>query len=383
MAARYADGRLDIESFGAPAEQWTKQTSARVSLDYTGAVLKLSSGVSLADTSRYYTSMYGPYDYLGLSERADVTGHLTLPARFALDFGADSEWARSDSTFDGRQSDHLSSGHGLLGWYGRVLSLAGGLRVDAHSQFGTHITTGANGSLMLGDGWRIRASYGEGFKAPTLYQLYDPTYGSGALSPETSRSYDVGLERGERNGRQHLAITLFQRDSRNLIDFIDCYATVLSGCIAQPYGYYSNISRTRALGMEVEFEQRITDNFRVSANYTYVKSRNLETGNDLPRRPRNTVNVMADWNTPWRLAAGNLALGGDLTMVSNARDYPYAAPPVSLGGHVVATLRASLPITDKIEIFGRVENVGDARYQTVSGYNSPGRSAYLGVRARL
>ena len=129
--------------------------------------------------------------------------------------------------------------------------------------------------------------------------------------------------------------------------------------------------------------QRITAMFQVSANYTYVESRNLATRQDLARRPRNTVNLMADWQTPLRLPAGRLSLGGDLTMVSNAVDYIYGGAPVSVGGHVVATLRASLPLTDGIELYGRVENLGDAHYQTVNGYNSAGRGAYLGVRARL
>ena len=382
-SGRYASGRLDIESFGAAAEQWTRQSSGRVSLDYAGAVLKLSGGVSMATTDRYYTSIFGPYDYLGLSERLDLTGHLALPARFALDFGAEREWARSDSTFDARQSDHVSSGHALLGWYGHGLSLAAGVRVDDHSQFGTHLTTGANGSLTLGNGWRLRASYGEGFKAPTLYQLYDPFYGKLTLTPETSRSYDLGIERGERGGRQHIALTLFRRDTSNLIDFIDCTGTVLAGCTAQPYGYYDNVSNARAQGVELEMSQRITAMFQVSANYTYVESRNLATRQDLARRPRNTVNLMADWQTPLRLPAGRLSLGGDLTMVSNAVDYIYGGAPVSVGGHVVATLRASLPLTDGIELYGRVENLGDAHYQTVNGYNSAGRGAYLGVRARL
>ena len=46
-------------------------------------------------------------------------------------------------------------------------------------------------------------------------------------------------------------------------------------------------------------------------------------------------------------------------------------------------LTGGLPLTDGIELYGRVENLGDAHYQTVNGYNSAGRGAYLGVRARL
>ena len=372
VTGRYADGRLDIESFGASAEQWTKQNSGRVSLDYTGSALKLSGGVTVADTSRWYTSAFGPYDYLGLTEGADLTGHLALPARFALDFGADTQWARSDSTFDARQSDHLSSGHALLGWYGGVVNVAAGVRVDDHSQFGTHVTTGANGSVALGGGWRARASYGEGFKAPTLYELYDPYTGNLGLKPETSRSYDIGLEKGDRSARQHFAVTLFRRESRNLID-------------VDPNYVYYNIAKARAEGVEVEGDQQVTGTLRVAASYSYVRSRNLETGLDVARRPRNSLKLSADWQAPVRVSrAGGLMLGADLAVTSGSLDYYTNGPaPTPLGGHVVGTVRASLAVTDKVELFGRVENVGDAHYQTAAGYNSPGRGAWLGVRARI
>ena len=370
--ARYSDGRLDIESFGSSAEQWTRETSGRVGFEWATGGLKLAGGVSLADTSRFYTSSFGPYDYLGVSERADLTGHLVLPLRFALDFGGESAWDRSDSTYDARQSDHLSSGHALLGWYSGALSVAAGVRVDDHSQFGSHLTSGANGSLALYAGWRLRGAYGEGFRAPSLYNLYDPYTGNTGLKPETSQSYEAGIEKGDRTTDTHVALTFFRRDIHNLID-------VNSNWV------YFNIADARALGMELELARRITGHFRVSANYSYVKSRNLLTGLDLAHRPRQTVNLMVDWETPLRVLKGKaLSLGADVTMTSGALDYYTNGPaPSSIAGHEVLNLRASLPVNERFEIYGRIENVGDAHYQTVYGYNTPGRSVYLGVRARI
>jgi vitamin B12 transporter len=56
---------------------------------------------------------------------------------------------------------------------------------------------------------------------------------------------------------------------------------------------------------------------------------------------------------------------------------------VRLDGYTLATLRASVPLSDRIEIFGRIENVFDTSYQTVAGYGTYGRSAYAGARARF
>ena len=70
-------------------------------------------------------------------------------------------------------------------------------------------------------------------------------------------------------------------------------------------------------------------------------------------------------------------------MVGDAVEYDWLGTPAQLDGYAVVPLRASLPLTDAIALFGRIENLGDTRYQTAKGYNTPGRSAYAGVRARF
>ena len=390
--ARYADTRTDIDgyappfyTFGDTSEfQTTRQASGRVGLRYASETLTLNTGFALSDTKRdYYDPTFDTdpsYGYKGRSERADLTGRLNLPAGFTLDFGADSEWTRFSGTFDAEAKANLTSGHALLGWTSGRASLAAGLRYDDHSRFGSAWTFGANGSFEVIENLRLRASYGEGFKAPTLYQLLSD-YGNAALVPERSKSYDAGLEWGTRNGALHASATVFRRDSRNLIAFFSCFGVTSAICANRPDGLYDNIGKARAEGVELELGARPSDILQLRAAYTYLEARNLTPGNanngkDLARRPRHALTVSGDWTTP----LAGITLGADLRLVGDS--YDNAANTVSLDTYALTTVRASFPLTDAVELYGRVENLFDESYQTAATYGTWGRSAFVGIRAR-
>lgn len=372
---RYARGTVGLDfSFANNYTQTTRQVSGRAGLAYTSDALDLTAAFSLADTRRAYDSPSFGYLYNGRSEQVDVHGRWRFMPHLALAFGGAHQHDRYDGTFDARQSARQDSAHALLDYTGGPLSLAAGVRLDHHDRYGDTWTTGANGSLALGRGWRLRASWGEGFKAPTLYQLYGFA-GNAALQPERSRSYDAGIEHGTRADPLHVALTVFRRDSRNLIDYD---ANANGG-----FGGYFNTSRTRATGAELEGDIRPSSTLQFHLAYSWVKSVNRATGRDLYRRPRTALTLAGDWTSPLH----GLTLGGEIRMVGDSLDNPFGdnlpAHDVPLDAHAVATVRASLPLTDGIEAFGRVENVTDAKYQEVFGYNTPGRSAYAGVRARF
>jgi len=373
-AGRYADSKIDFDGYqfvfpyafiDTPEYQTTKQGSGRAGLEYSGSGLQLGAGVAMSDTRRaYYDPTYGSdasnFDTIGRSVHANLTGRAELAEQWTLDFGGDADWSRFSTTFDLRQAARIFGAHALIGYHGDRLNLTAGARVDDHDRFGRHTTLGANGSFDLGNGWRLRASWGQGFKAPTLSQLYG--YGGNtALKPETSEAFDAGIELGDRNARFHLAATAFRRDSRDLIDYVS------------PTGYF-NISRARAQGLELEGSARIDGNVTVSAAYTYLTATSRSTGKDLARRPRNMVSVSADWTTPLQ----GLKLGADVRMVGDSFDDRGNVTP--LDGYGLLTLRASVPLGEHLELYGRVENVTDAAYQTVAGYGTYGRSGFGGVR---
>ncbi|HEX2794800.1 MAG TPA: TonB-dependent receptor [Croceicoccus sp.] len=379
--ARYADGRLDQDGYPAPLYafgdtddvQDTMEQSGRVGFEYNGEALTLRGGLARSKTERVYSGESyvwyenGVYVTDGRADRAELFGQYRLVGPIRLDFGVDREWTR----FEDEGATHkarTNSGHAMLGFYTPVATLAAGARYADHSRFGGEWTFGANGAVRLASDLRLRASYGEGFKAPSLYQLYSLYYGDLGLQPETSKGYDVGVEKGSRADRFFAAVSLFRRDSRNLIDFN-----------LTSYLYY-NIGKARAEGVEVELAARPSDRWRTGLVYSYVEASDrtagsIYEGNDLNRRPRHAVTASVDWATPF-----GVELGADARMVGDAFDD--RGELVRLDGYETVDLRAEVPL-GPVELYGRVENLFDAGYETTAGYNAGGRSAYVGARLKL
>lgn len=378
VAARYADSLIDFDGYpfptyafaDTPEYQTTRQASGRTGLEYYGNGFSLRGGVAVSDTRRaYFDPTFGPaagFETTGRSLRADLVGMVSISDQWSLDFGGDSEWTRFSTTYDPRNTARQSGGYALLRLDRSALKLTAGARLTDHDRFGSHWTIGSNASLEIGSLWRIKASLGEGFKAPTLSQLYG--YGGNpALQPETSTAFDFGIEFGDRgntwDGLSHFAVTLFRRDSSNLIDYVS------------PTGYF-NLGRTRAQGFEVEAGARVTNGLTLRAAYTYLDATNRATGKQLSRRPDHALSASLDWVTP----LNDLTLGADLRMVGDSFDD--RGNFTAIDGHAVVTLRAAVPLGEHFELYGRIENVTDARYETVAGYGTYGRSAFAGVRLK-
>jgi vitamin B12 transporter len=389
--ARHTDALVDLDGFPAPnylladtAEyQDTRRTSGAVGADYLGDALELRATYSLSHTERdSLDRAIGPeptYTTQGRDERAEVRGKWAVAQSVTLHFGAERDWSRMETLFDAEQRTHSSGAYAQAGYARGGMLLNAGVRIDDHERFGSAWTFGADGAVALGSGWRVRGSYGEGFKAPTLFQLLSD-YGNLALSPERSRGFDLGVEKGDRNAPLHFAASLFRRDSTNLIDFDSCFGNTEGICEDRPFGTYDNIGKARAQGGEIEAGAAIGETLRVQGVYSYVEAENrapgaANEGNTLARRPRHAATLSADWESPW-----SLRLGADVRVVSASFDD--AANTVRLGGYEVVTLRAEVPLTDTVEIYGRVENLFDDEYQTAAGYDTQGRAAYVGARAR-
>ncbi len=58
----------------------------------------------------------------------------------------------------------------------------------------------------------------------------------------------------------------------------------------------------------------------------------------------------------------------------------FPATIVNLGSYAVVTLGGSYKVFDKTELYGRVENLFDRKYETDFGYGTQGRSVFVGVR---
>ena len=107
----------------------------------------------------------------------------------------------------------------------RQLTLTGGVRYDDDHKFGSHTTLKVAGAWQLLDGATIlRANYGGGFKAPTLYQLFSPySNPTQTLKAETSDGWEVGADQLLLDKRLRASLTYFRRHEQNAVDFNDCF----------------------------------------------------------------------------------------------------------------------------------------------------------------
>ena len=411
LRAVYSDGEVGTDGFPAPLYAFadTRETSRTQELvAYTGLNFALADGRLRNRVAYAYTNterqLQNPdqavtpvtFDARGQNKRYEYQGVFDIREGWTATFGAeheDSEFrTASPSAFDPNPTP-ASASVGLDGFYAQVqgevidgLTLTGGVRRDEHDTFGGKTLGQAAVAWSLNDGGTVlRASFGQGFKAPSLYQLYSE-YGNTALKPEEADGWDAGVEQRLLDGAVVLSATYFSRETTNQIDYVSCAGSATP--ITQPlcfvngarrFGYYENIALSEADGVELAAGLTLGA-FDLQANYTLTETENRTPGSnfgrDLARRPKETANLVATYVWPFALSTAVAVhySGGSFDNASNA---------TPLEAYTLVDLRASYPINDKLEVYGRVENVADETYATTSNYGVAGRGVFLGVRARF
>ena len=316
---------------------------------------------------------FNNFNVRGTIDRAEY--HAAFDLNDALTWVAGAEYERSfaSTSFEGAAPDiarnQMGSGFGqmilrpLTG-----LTLTAGVRHDIYDDYGGHTTFGGNAAFTPNAGRTMfRATYGEGFRAPTLTEG-QPPYGNTDLKPETARNFDLGVEHQFLGNKAQIFATYFNRRSNDLIAF------------SSVTGQSENIEKVTAKGLEAGVTLSPFDNLNIQASYTLVDAINRSAGANFGKRqtlrPQHNVSLTADWQTPF-----GLSVGSSVYWVGDSFDD--AANNLRLNGYALFGLRASMPLTDTLELYSRIENLFDAHYTVVAGYNSFGRNATMGVRAKF
>ena len=317
----------------------------------------------------------------GRVARIEYQGEFTVIDPVRLVFGAEHE---KSEYLDAKSGAVYRTGLDSL--YGQIvatpltpLTITAGVRYDHHQVYRGHTTFSANAALRVTHTTTVRASYAEGFKAPTLYQINGDAFTNPNpnLKPETATSYDIGIEQTALDGAIRAQVTYFKRNTNNLIGYV-------SGSFPTYVGIYNNINRAKAEGFEFSLALNPTKNLNVTAQYTHIKSVDATAVTEvrLTRRPNDTASVSIDWD------AGRVKLGGTIQMTGDSTDIDfdspaYPSPTVTLQSYVLVGLRVSVPITKQVELYGRVDNLFDEQYQVVRHYGTLGRAAYAGIRLKI
>lgn len=294
---------------------------------------------------------------------ADYVGAYTFSERLRLVAGAEAERTSAEASGVDETAKAAAVFAAIEAKPVEAVTLSVGGRRDEFSNFEGATTARAAAVWRASESWRLRASWGEGFRAPSLFELNYDQFGivpNPDLRPERAAGFDFGVERlfGER-GR--LGVTAFRTRVKDQIDYDFAGA-----------GYY-NIVETRARGVEVEGEIDLTPRLSATAAYTFTDAVNMATDAQLLRQPKHKGTAIISY-----APTDSLSLAATLTVNGRENDTP--APN---DGFVRLDLRAAYALTEKLELYGRMENATDTDYQDVSGYGESGLAAYGGVRVRL
>lgn len=246
-----------------------------------------------------------------------------------------------------------------------ALVLNAGVRYDKHKDFGQQTTWKAGAAYTIKDtDSTLYANYGTSFRAPTVFNLYDPKYGNQDLGPEKGWTVQGGLRQSFLNDKLHFDLGAWHTKLKDVIVFK--YTGVRQGT-------YINQDQQTTQGVEFAFSWDFMPNFTLLGNYTYTDSESEKDGKTFRtvQIARNTANLGLQYHQGDKLFLGvnvyysgpRLRWRGDIEMKEYFR--------VDVCGRY--------KFWDGLSVFARVNNVLDETIEEGLGYEQPGIYAVAGL----
>lgn len=341
----------------ADNHSWSAALSGRLAENWNHA-LTLGQAYEKLDTPAY-SSTYG-------STRNSIDWAHAVKINPAAQLGFGLNWSEEEGYSNGwagpefRQSRRNAGVFGVLDAQYAAHNFELATRFDDNDQFGTQLTSSVGWSWRIDADNRVRASWGQGFRAPNFNELYYPGfYGSFAgnpdLEPEQSSSVEFGYILGLSEGLS-AEFSAYRSDIKDLISFTGDNNNA------------ENISQARIRGIEAEL-RGLQGAWQWRVQGTWTDAVNEDTGLALLRRP--TLKGLAGLSYQF---SNQAMLGAELTAYGERPDIGTTLP-----GYGRLDVTASWPLSDAWRVEGRLENLLDKDYQVIDGYNTPDRGIFIRI----
>ncbi|HEU4340575.1 MAG TPA: TonB-dependent receptor, partial [Candidatus Binatia bacterium] len=298
--------------------------------------------------------------------------------------------ASTSSSSDGTSLGEINRAIRNIGYYlqeqikllGDRLIVIPGVRLDDHQTFGTEWSPSVSSSYLFRQtGTKLKGGYAEGFKAPTLNELFFPpgfgcaAFGNPDLGPERSWELNAGVEQILFSDRITLGATYFHREVKDLIGTGPTpNPTDPAFCVRA-----ENLGKARFDGVEWLINFKLLSFLSVGANYTYLDW-DTEDGR-LTRRPRHRGNVNLNYfyeRFRINLDANIVGRRDDIDSVTGAN--------ITKGGYVkfdlagAYQLPVTIPLLKDLSLFGKIENLFNKKYEEADGFRARPLNFLLGMR---
>lgn len=275
------------------------------------------------------------------------------------------------------------------------LILTLGTRYDKHENFGAEISPKAYLVYKLNENSRIKGGYGHGFSAPTVTQSSDAYQfrnyyaghgfdGNSDLKPESSDSYEISYEYD--NNETSFKSTVFYNDITDLIETTVTGTEANAICATWVFGpcpfsdpitiqEYNNVSKAVTKGLELEYSKNnVIDGLDFDINYTFLKTEDKETGQELKLKPTHKINTKITYLLPYEVESTFRH-----KYTGKQKDDEYK----TLGAYSTYAVQLSKKFTKSLTVRTGVENIGNKQLDDSYDYQIRGRYYYVGLNYKF
>lgn len=241
--------------------------------------------------------------------------------------------------------------------------LSASIRLDKYKNLKMVASPQLGLSLNLFPNFKIRASYAESFRAPTLPELLNPYWGNSALLPETGKSLECGVDLFLRS--MTLGLTYFDSRYLNLIGY-------------SPLTWkFVNINEALAKGIEFSVKKIFFTHWHWALAYTYLKTLDVQYNRELLRRPRHTFSTQLSYQS------AKFDFFAEMIYVGKRLDYDELVWSIADNpAFNTFSFVFNLPVTKKISWFLNISNAFNRHFEEVLGYPAPLRRILVGITYR-
>jgi vitamin B12 transporter len=240
------------------------------------------------------------------------------------------------------------------------------IRYDDYNNFDDKLTGKIGLKYNVTKDLFVKSNIASGYNVPNIMEELNPWGGSNAeLNPEDSTSYDISL------GYKGFEITYFYHKIKDLIEWYDA-----DGWGGNP-GIYKNLDgKSKFKGVEMSFNENLSDDIFFTSSYTYLDARNKD-GVELQKRPKHTLNVGVDY-----YGISDLHLGV-YTTYTGARYNSDDRAGVQTGKYAVVDAVVNYDLDENVLLYAKLNNLFDRYYQESDGFATAGFNTFIGIRAQF
>jgi vitamin B12 transporter len=241
------------------------------------------------------------------------------------------------------------------------LNIELGGRLNRHPIYGSHTTYTFNPTYQINRGWRFFGTVATGYKAPSIFQVYDQYSGNNQLKPERAINYEIGIQ--QETKKLTARLLYFSREIKDGIDYNYTNFT------------YFNFVKQSVQGVEAAFLYRPFAHIQVAINYTYLDGKEYTQSRksfadtiyrQLLRRPKNNFNIQLNYQFSKQFST---SIQGKY--VSGRNDVGgYKQEDVWLSDYFLMGVNATYKLNNHIGCTVEIQNLFNKRFFEIRGYNA-------------